>query len=329
MSFSRRGFGIAAATTAASAAAQTLTGESSASVTTSQLIEFIDFSKQKSGMFTGQNSLVGPGVAYRTYRMKPGSSTKASLVPTKKPYLNPYRLIRVGSFSSSTVYTGLEVGGFTLAGTNQGHLYGGLLVGYSWGTRIHDLRITGIPGNSYTPPGETFSLALYHANGARLYRVGIDGRDATGTPVAATLFGINDCNDVVLTSCWGHHARYGMGISVWDSSNITLNGMDLRNCRHPINFENAHSGLMRIVSPDMRGQTDTGPQITVNSNIASTKVVISDPRVDSWPLRVGVDVSGRLYQGKPQLQRVQDISVYIAGVNVTGDRSKVRIGNVW
>ena len=66
--------------------------------------------------------------------------------------------------------------------------------------------------------------------------------DADGRPVAATLFGLNDCARTVVRDCEGHHAAHGMGIAVWQCTDTALEDLDLRDCRHPVNFEQHRGG---------------------------------------------------------------------------------------
>jgi hypothetical protein len=260
--------------------------------------------------------------------MAPGSSTKAGVIARiPKGQSNPYRLLAFGGDGPPTSAKNLNIGGFSVEGTDQGHSYGGLRVGYSTGAHLHDLAVKGIPGHAPGPPGETFSVATYRSDGALIERVRADGRNAAGKPVAATLFGINSSTGTTIRDCVANYAAFGMALAVWDSKDTTVADFDARYSRHPINFEQARPGFIKLIRVDMRGQTDSGPNITVNSNLGSSKVTIVDPKVDKWPLRVGV--SPRPYIGKPQLQKVSDVTLIVNGKDVTDDRSKLAVGQVW
>lgn len=262
--------------------------------------------------------VVGKGVDRTIYRMKPGSSTKASKVPTSGT--NPFTLLRVGGNDSAHVVTGIDLGGFTLQGTDQGHLFNGLMIGYSTGARLHDVAAHAIPGSSNEPPGETFTVNLWHANGALLERVVL-----TGDGVAASLFGINNLVGVTLTNCKATGAVYGMGFTGWKSSDITLTDCDLSGNRRPLNFEQC-GGSINLTRVDMR-RAGHLPHVTVNGNLSSAKVTITDPKVDAWPIKVGV--SSQPYQGLPQLQKVSDVRLIVAGKDVSADKTMLACGDVW
>lgn len=290
------------------------------------VVEFADFAQfPTAGLALGARSLTARGA---TYEMTPRSSTKAELIAAIPPgSTNPYRLLAVGGNDPQSSAADLDVSGFNLNGTDQGHTYGGVRIGYSRSARLHDFVVTGIPGNAAGPPGETFSVAAWHADDLVIERVSVDGRDADGRPVAATLFGLNDCARTVVRHCEGHHAAHGMGIAVWQCTDTALEDLDLRDCRHPVNFEQHRGGYIRLTRLDMRGQVDRGPHVTVNSNLASSQVVITDPRLDSWPLLVGV--SSAPYFGLPQVQKVSDVQLFVDGQDVTHDPSYLRCGQVW
>lgn len=290
------------------------------------VVEFADFTQfPTAGLALGNRSLTAAGA---TYEMTPHSSTKAGVIAAlPQGSTNPYRLLAVGGNGAASSTPDLDVSGFTLNGTDQGHSYGGVRIGYSKAAKLHDFFVTGIPGNAAGPPGETFSVAAWHADDLVIERVAVDGRDDGGRPVAATLFGLNDCARTVVRDCEGHHAAYGMGIAVWQCTDTTLEDLDLRSCRHPVNFEQHRGGYIRLTRLDLRDQLDGGPHVTVNSNLASSQVVITDPKVDSWPLRVGVSFAP--YFGLPQVQRVSDVQLIVAGKDVTHDPFYLRCGQVW
>lgn len=290
------------------------------------MVEFADFAQfPTAGLALGSRSLAARGA---TYEMTPHSSTKADIIAAiPHGSSNPFRLLALGGDNANSSATDLDVSGFTLNGTDQGHSYGGIRVGYSRAANLHDFRVTGIPGDAAGPPGETFSVAAWHADDLVIERVSVDGRDADGRPVAATLFGLNDCARAVVRDCEGHHAAHGMGIAVWQCTDTTLVDLDLRACRHPVNVEQHRGGYIRLTRLDMRGQVNRGPHVTVNSNLASSQVVITDPRLDSWPLLVGV--SSAPYFGLPQVQRVSDVQLFVDGKDVTHDPSYLRCGQVW
>lgn len=290
------------------------------------VVEFADFTQSPTaGLALGAQSLTARGA---TYEMTAHSSTKAGLVAAiPRGTSNPYRLLAFGGEDADSAAPGIEVSGFRLRGTEQGHTYGGVRIGHSTHARLHDFHVSGIPGSAAGPPGETFSVAAWHADDLVVERVSVDGRDSGGRPVAATLFGLNDCARAVVRDCEGHHAAHGMGIAVWQCTDITVEDVDLRSCRHPVNFEQHRGGYIRLTRLDMRNQIDRGPHVTVNSNLASSQVIITDPMLDSWPLLVGV--SSAPYIGQLQMQQVSDVQLVVDGKDVTHDPSYLRCGQVW
>ena len=290
-----------------------------------KLVQFKDFAQNGAGLYSADTGLLGPGPARVVYRLAPRSSTRsdATAGPT-----DPYYVMRFGGNDDTTVASGLDIAGFTIQATDQGHIYGGLFVGYSQGARVHDVVIRGIPGTSSAPPGETFSLAGWHANGMRVSNVIVDGRDGAGQPVAASLFATNSQDDVVFEHIVGHYSANGFGLTLWDSSNVTVRHADLRFNRRAINCEQPHPGLMQFIDCDLRGQLDqTDPHMTFSGTRGSTKVVITDPKVDRWPLRVGVAQPD--YQGGAETQQVGDIHLIVAGKDVTDDPAYLIAGQVW
>lgn len=274
--------------------------------------------------------VAGAGIDTTMYEMVPHTSTKAGSVPvptSSNPNpTNPLYLLWVGGQSSSSVPSDIDLGGFTLHATDQGHLYNGLMVAYSNGAHIHDLFIKGVPGNDNEPPGETFPLNLWHANNALVEHVTIDGTNDAGTRVSASNIGLNNATGITVRNCKSNYAAYGMGLTGYKCSDITVQDCDLRNNRRPLNFERCGGGFIHITRCDLRGMGHR-PHITVNSDQSSAIVVITDPVVDAWPLRVGVSSHG--YLGHPQRQRVSDVTLIVGGVNQTHNPAYLLCGDVW
>lgn len=292
--------------------------------------EFADFTTQSSGQYVRGN-LTGAGVDRTTLRMRPRSSTK--IAPTSGT--NQLHLIRAGGgLNEGATLAGATVGGFTLDGTDQGHMYNGLMVPWSTGVTVRDLKITGIPGNSSAPPGETFSLNLWHANKATVERVKVDAKNTAGQSVGASLIGLNDCYGATLTDVEATGTTSGFGIAIWQCSDVKIRGGNFRNNRRAINTENMRGGVFEYDQCDVSGQTTSGPHIVFATAIQSCKLIVRDPilAANEWPLRIGVPTLGSNYAAggnKPHVQRVEDVQVFIGGVDVTADKSKVRVGQVW
>ena len=111
---------------------------------------------------------------------------------------------------------------FTLQGTAQrGKIYEGINVYGCASPQLRDIRVTGIPGNFNSPPGETFGININGGSGARLYRVEVDGRDSTGKKVGACGIGMNNSSNIEVHESYTHHMGYSHGISIWQSTGVT------------------------------------------------------------------------------------------------------------
>jgi hypothetical protein len=275
-----------------------------------------------------EGSIIGMGKARTVYRMPPRTSDHLAHIRSidQGQPIGHFLMQSVGTASARLQSP--EIAGFTLVGTDQGHDYNGIRTAYADSPHVHDLEIIGIPGTAAGPPGETFSLATYEVRNLLVEDVDIDGRDASGEGVAATLYGLNNTDGATLRRITGHYATYGMGCANWQcTGEIVYEDVDFTNCRHPVNFEQQLGGSIRLTRVDMRGQTDSGPHITVNSNVASVPVLIEDPVIDQWPLRVGV--SSADYLEAPQLQKVSDVQLVVGGRQVTADPTYLQCGQVW
>lgn len=291
------------------------------SPTAPKVVEFSDFTQQTSGMFLGPKSLIGNGIDKSVYQMRPHSSTKASLVPTTFA-VNPLRLLRIGGFSASQVYDGLELGNLTLQATDQGHLYHGIQVGYSNAVSIHDLRIVGIPGTSSSPPGETMSCELYRTKDAHLERVHIDGRDTTGKPVSASAIAYNfTTGTTVADDVVAQYAAYGFAVAMWQCSGVQVfNRCDFRFCRKAINIEQSDGGSYEFTRCDFRGLTGANYVAQVSSINGDCPVTFTDC-ISDGPLQV------RTYTppAPNDKQRDSAIRCIVGGRDVTGDPTKFQV----
>jgi hypothetical protein len=297
---------------------------------TIEVIEFSDFTyvpdPRVGGPTVGKvlpNVFAGKGPGRTVLQMRPGSSTKAAKVAAIPDLqTNPFCLLSVGARSAAGRVSGIDVGGFTVQGTEQGHLYNGLFVGYSDGAHIHDIDAHAIPGGGSHQPKETFSMDGWHADNSLWENLNL-----TGDGVAASLLGMNSMKGFTVRNCKASGAVYGMGFTGYKCADFALIDLDASGNRRPLNFEQC-GGTIAIPRPDLRryGQS---PPITVNSmnlgRLGSAKVTITDPIVDSWPLRVGVTSD----KSKNNTQLVSDIKLWVGGEDRTGDKSYLLCGDVW
>ncbi len=315
------------ATTTVPGPTTTVTTSPSASPTTSPVMKMLtDFAQQSAGLYLPSGQLLGTGVDQTTYQLVPHTSTKTD----PSTGTNLLELMRAGGLSSAEAAT-MDLGGFTVEGTDQTSslkAYGGLILGYGTGSKVHDLKVTGIPGYSSSPPGETFALELWRSNAATLSNVTLDGyRKSDGAQVGATLLGYSYTTGVhTVTNLKANHARYGFGLAMYQTAG-TYNfsgGCDLSNNRKAINIEESIGGAVyNFDGCDFRGTTGAPYVAQVTSLTSSSKVFIRDPVVDSWPLKVNCYSSSALSGANRQLD--SDIHLLINGVDVSGDPTKLQI----
>ena len=303
------------------------TAAPSASATaTPGLNTLTDFTQQSAGLFLASGQLLGDGVDRTIYRPSAHTSTKRA----PSTGTNQLKLIRAGGLSSGNP-TAVDIGGFTVEGTDQLpslQAYGGIVVGYGTGSRVHDVKVTGIPGYASRPPGETFSLALFHADAATLTNVTLDGyRTSDGAQVAATLLGYNYTTGVHrITNLKANHALYGFGLAMFQASGTYTfdGGCDLSDNRKAINIEQSIGGTVyNFDGCDFRGTTGAPYVAQVTSINSSSQVYFRDPVVDSWPLKVNCYSPSALSGANKQLD--SDIHLIIHGVDVSNDPTKLQI----
>jgi hypothetical protein len=304
----------------------TLTTPSDPSTVTPDIRTLSDFAQQSAGLYLRSGQLLGSGVDRTIYRPAPHASTKKA--PTSGT--NQLKLIRAGGLSAPTA-AAVDLGGFTVQGTDQTpslSSYGGIVVGYGSGSRVHDVKVTGIPGYASRPPGETFSLAMFHANSSSLTNVTLDGnRDSDGADVGATLLGYNyTTGNNTITDLTAHHANSGFGLAMFQTAGTyTFNGdCDLSHNRKAINIEQSIGGAVyNFDGCDFRG-TSAAPYVAqVTSIKSSSQVYFRDPVVDSWPLKVNCYSSAALSGANKQQD--SDIHLIIHGVDVSNDPTKLQI----
>lgn len=286
------------------------------------VIPLSDFAQQSAGLYLASGTLNGSG---NTYRLTAHTSTKVA--PTSGT--NQYKLIRAAGLNSGTA-AAVAISNLTLEGTDQTpslDSYGGLVVQYGSGSLVSDVTITGIPGYSSSPPGETFYLALFHSNSATLTRVTLDGyRTSDGAWVGATLLGYNYTTGThVITDLVATNARYGFGLAMFQAAGVyTFTGADMRNNRKAINIEQSIGGTVyNFNSCDFRGTSGASYIAQVTSINSSSQVIFRDPVVDSYPVKVNCYSSAALNGANKQLD--SDIKLFIGGVDKTADSSKLVI----
>lgn len=142
------------------------------------LFEIIDFSYSLYGVLaTNCLGLLGAGVDKTVIQIRPGSSTHVSDVPVQgSGTTNQLSLIRL---SKDHIVTR----DLTISGTDQPvdphtgvpHLYNGFVHYMTTGSQFYNVKVTGIPGDWNSPPGETFAINCYKDTDTVLTYSEVDG----------------------------------------------------------------------------------------------------------------------------------------------------------
>lgn len=262
------------------------------------------------------NGVLGSGRSWTIFQMTPSSSTQAGRVPASNPptsngQVNPLRLMRVGWEDNANP---VEVGGFSLLGTSQGHLYNGLeIYRVKPGSYVHDILVKGIPGDLSREPGETFALSFYRCEASsgsplQVTNVEIDGRDSGGTMVAASGIGVNFGNDIKFNNVNSHHMKMAHAYALYETSNLTFTECSATNTEiNGFNFENV-SGTVTMTQ--CVTTSNTGYHIGIFTNTGGAVYNIIDPVYDGAKLRIRC--TG--YNGGPRTQNTADVHLYVNGV---------------
>jgi hypothetical protein len=267
------------------------------------VFRFSDFGGDLLGLdLTGR--LTGAGSERTTIEMTPKSSSKHSRVPTKHWTTNQLSLVRISAAS--------VLSGFTLRGTDQGHLYNGLRISRSTNPRITDVRVLSIPGDDDIPPGETFGINDYRTSGATYSKVEVDGSGISGAT-----FGTNNSNDVTVSDSFFHDAGHSNGATFWQTKNVTVrNTTSVDNKDAAFNFERV-SGKVLLDHVTMRGNDLS--DLRINSDRSSAVYRIVDPVLTGKKLTI---VMTPKYMGHANVQKKSDVHVIVNGVDRTDELVK-------
>lgn len=171
------GFGIPTETFAQTIVRQT-TGRPRIIHVPAGLYELIDFGPQDYALIAVDClGIIGDGIDQTIIQMRENSSTKVARVPKQTVGgSNPLTLVRLSKDHVLSM-------GFTLSGTDQPidpntgkpHMYSGWLNYITTNSKMADVKITGIPGDWYSPPGETFANNFYKDVNTEATRIEVDG----------------------------------------------------------------------------------------------------------------------------------------------------------
>ncbi len=265
---------------------------------------FNDFQSNAWGVELKGKSLNGAGQERTFIRMNPRTSTKAGMVPTAAFSTNQLSLMMVTGSPT--------ISNFTLAADDQGHLYNGLRVSQTTGAKVSNVTVVAIPGNSNSPPGETFAINDYRSSGNVYSNIVIDGGNNS-----AAGFGVNGSSNLTINGLRSVNNKYSSAITFWKTNNATLNDFVADNNHKSINFEQ-NTGTFNIVRPKF-GSSAVGFDLSVFSNISSNKVIISDPILaPGQKIRIRPYIGAVAYNGVNKQVR-SDIVVRVNGVDKTNE----------
>ncbi len=166
---------------------------------------------------TSSKGIVGAGSKYTTISMGPNTSTRQAYAPSgagngqANATTNQLQYMIVQGLDSFSIKD------VTIAGTNQGHLYNGLMFNGTRNVTVSNTTVTGIPGNAGSPPGETFSINLYNqpANGVATF----ENDTIDGKGVAAVGIGLNSVRGTVnVKNLLTKNTGYSAGVAGWQMS---------------------------------------------------------------------------------------------------------------
>jgi hypothetical protein len=261
----------------------------------------------------GVKGIVGSG--YDTIiRIKANTSTYAKSVPAQSTgQTNPLNVLKMNDGLAPQVLSH-----FWLQGTEQGHLYNGISVGKSKpGSSVSNVLITGIPGNSNTPPGETFGLNWWRGSDSITRDVEVDGYRWTGNTystrvkgpsVGSSGFGYNSHDRAKLYNVYVHDHTYGMP-TFWQSNDAQT--WNLRSIRNRIGINHERSFGIVHNQPVMYGSI-THRHINFMSDKGDGTLTIIGATNDAWinttrsgPVSKGANLlilSPAGYRGKSSIQ---------------------------
>jgi hypothetical protein len=286
------------------------------------IVPLSDFNQQSAGLYVASGTLDGNGAIYRL-----AAHSSSKVAPTSGT--NQYKLIRAAGLNAAGAAK-VTIKNLILEGTDQLSSldsYGGLVVQYGSGHIISNVTVTGIPGYSSSPPGETFAAALFHSDNVTITNLILDGyRTSDGAQVGATLLGYNYTTGThTITGLKANNAKFGFGLAMFQAAGTyTFTSADMRNNRKAINIEQSIGGTVyNFNSCDFRGTSSVPYVAQVTSINSSSTVIFRDPVVDSFPMKVNCYSSAALGGLNKQLDT--DIKLFIGGVDKTSDSTKLQI----
>lgn len=237
-------------------------------------------------------------------RIKPNSSTYASTIPKQGTgQTNQLYVVRMNNGAEAG--TGAQtLSDLWIQGTEQGHLYNGLMVGKAAdGSTVKNLLITGIPGDAGSPPGETFGLNWWRTNQSVTQKIEVDGYRWTGDSYATRVkgekvgsspIGYNSADDAKLYDAYTHDSKTGMP-TFWQSNRAETWNLQSINNNAGINHEESFDIVHH--QPVITGSANR-QHISFMSQRGDGKLTVIGATVDGW---TGTKVAGPIGKGQKLL----------------------------
>jgi hypothetical protein len=251
------------------------------------------------GVLGGAAGLLGAGRGRTILEIAQSTSTHAADIPTTFPSTNQLSVLRVGTPASTS---GIVLRGFSVQGTEQGHLYNGLRVERVRNLRASDITVTAIPGGASSPPGETFGINDFRTTGSQWSKVVVDG-----DRVGASGFGVNNATNIRICDTVSKNNVHGMGFAFWQSSGIRcVDCTATDNGRAGFNFERV-TGSNELIRPVSTGNAYG---IRISNDLGTGRFRIVDPQLTGGYLTVTLPYR---YNGAENQQKPSDITLVVHG----------------
>lgn len=282
---------------------------------------------------------VGAGIGQTIIKMNQGTSTKASSVPTQSQGgTNQLYMIRLGQGGGNTDPTYLC--DLTIEGTDQGHLYNGVMNYVSQNSYWENVQFIGTgPGDWSSPPGETFSMNDYKCVNSYYRNIEVDGRYRnSSTQTNGSPFGGNNSNGTIVDDCWFHHSYVSgftfsfAGSTSAPSQNVKTHRVKVQHNANTVlapgkrfaclNQENVLGSNVHVEYDAQRDnmiEWDDG-HFAINSKTGSGKQLFIEPIIhEGYSGYKGAIIVAlaKTYASVPNAQAISDVTIIKNGVTLS------------
>lgn len=151
--------------------------------------------------------LYGAGSASTVIQMNANTSDKGYDVPAQGTYKSNQLQYIIMFRQANAIVDGVHV-----KGTTQGHFYNGLRFDGNANATLTNSKISAIPGNAGSPPGETFGVNFQNTSGTLL----VENVTGDGGGVSAAMFGSNGVTaKCTIRNLYTFNHPYSAGWASW------------------------------------------------------------------------------------------------------------------